>query len=222
MAFWKMRDTLLKFKDQLVVPLSWETPSWKSLWMRPTHLHLCENVRFSVHFFIFDPNEKPDDVAAHIFSSTSSSKGLKHCCKSLIWFAQLAGEHTKMVTVIWGLSSCSWGIMSLFSQTRTACCRNTKGRTPRTSEIAADLPGPSTCDLWNLPRVDSLSVCVCVSIFSCGANRVLQRTYLDKWQYTHVWGVHKWGYPQTIHFNGLFHYKSSIWGSLINGNYINH
>ena len=31
-------------------------------------------------------------------------------------------------------------------------------------------------------------------------------------------GFLKWGYPQIIHLNGMFHYKSSILGTLIYGN----
>ena len=31
-------------------------------------------------------------------------------------------------------------------------------------------------------------------------------------------GFHKWGYPQIIHFNRVFPYKPSIWGSPICGN----
>ena len=31
-------------------------------------------------------------------------------------------------------------------------------------------------------------------------------------------GFHKWGYPQIIHFNGIFPYKPTILGTPIDGN----
>ena len=51
-----------------------------------------------------------------------------------------------------------------------------------------------------------------VAVEKCAEPRGRERRETEGYLKIVMWGFHKWGYPQIIQFNGMFHYKPTILG----------